>query len=243
MELHKKIKSAVRDLLYLLDQDYPRKPSIELVGNRYRMTSQERMVLYRGVFSQGVCEQRIGRRWGKASVQYGRCVIDSYNVFITIESYLQGRLVFRALDGYVRDVSGVYGSYSFSTLTHRTADLVVGVLQRYLSSISMFTCYLDSPVSRSGDFAAYLREKMKGAGIAAQVEAVKSPDRLIQSQHASDLIATSDSVLIDSGECCVDIPALVFSSILGKGFPDLQLLLKDDLPWLESLLQEWGYFS
>lgn len=236
MELHKKIKSALLDLLYLLEQDYPRKASIELVGNRYRMTSQDRMVLYRGVFTQGVCEHRIERRWSKASASYRRCVIDSYNVFITIESYLRGRLVFRALDGYIRDVSGVYGNYSFGTLTLRALDLVFAVLQQHLSSISTFNFYLDSPVSRSGEFAALLREKMEEAGISAQVEAVKSPDKLIQTQHASDLIATSDSVLIDSGECCVDIPDLVFSGIMRREIPDLQLLMKDDLPWLESLL-------
>ncbi len=236
MELHKKIRSALQDLLYLLEQDYPRKASIELVGNRYRMTSEERMVLFRGVFTQGVCEHRIGRRWSEASASYKRCVIDSYNVFITIESYLQGRLVFRALDGYIRDVSGVYGNYSFGSLTLRALDLVVAALQRYLSSISMFYFYLDSPVSRSGDFAALLREKMEGAGIPAQVEAVKSPDKLIQTQHAPDLIATSDSVLIDSVDCCVDIPGLVFSGIMGREIPDLQLLMKKDLPWLESLL-------
>ena len=236
MELHKKIRSAVKDLLYLLEQDYPRKASIELVGNRYRLTSEERMVLYRGVFSQGVCEHRYERQWSEVSASYKRCAIDSYNVFITIESYLRGRLIFRALDGYIRDVSGVYGNYSFDSLTLRALDLVVAVLQRYLKRISMFFFYLDSPVSKSGDFAVCLREKMKGAGIPAQVEAVTSPDKVIQTRHASDLIATSDSVLINSVDCCVDIPDLVFSGIMGREIPDLQLFMKKDLPWLDSLL-------
>jgi hypothetical protein len=235
MELHKKIKSAVLDLLFLLERDYPRKASIELVGNRYRMRSQERMVLYRGVFARGVCEPRIKRRWSKDSARYGRCVIDCYNVFITIESYLRGRLVFRALDGYIRDVSGVYGNYALGALTPRTADLVVHALQRYLSGVSTFYFYLDSPVSRSGELAALLREKLEGAGLSSEVETVKSPDKVIQTRHAPDLVATSDSVLVDSSTCCVDIPDLVFMGIMGKEIPDLQLLMKEELPWLSSL--------
>ena len=236
MELHKKIKAAARDLLYLLERDYPRKASIELVGNRYRMAAQERMVLYRGIFARGICEHRIRRRWSEASAQHEYCVIDCYNVFITVESYLQGRLVFRALDGFIRDVSGVYGNYSFDELTPRAADLIVGALRQNLSGTLMFHFYLDYPVSRSGEFAAYLREKMDGEGIPSRVEAVKSPDMIIMKQHARDLIATSDTVLIDSAECCVDIPELVFHGIMGRDVPDLQMLMKDDLPWLQSLL-------
>lgn len=236
MELHKKIKAAVKDLLYLLEQDYPRKASIELVGNRYQMAAQERMVLYRGVFARGVCEHRIRTRWSEASAQHEYCVIDCYNVFITVESYLQGRLVFRALDGFIRDVSGIYGNYSFGEQTRRAADLIVRALRQQAGGTSTFYFYLDYPVSRSGEFAAYLREKMDGEGLSSRVEVVKSPDMIIMKQHARDLIATSDTVLIDSAECCVDIPDLVFHGIMGREVPDLQMLMKDDLPWLRSLL-------
>jgi hypothetical protein len=235
MELHKKITGAVSDLLYLLERDYPRKSSIELVGNRYAMTSQDRMVLYRGVFRQKVCECRIGKRWSGESASFKRCVIDGYNVFITIESYLKGRLVFRALDGYIRDVAGVYGSYTFNDMTPRAAKLVMSALKQHLRGLSQVVFYLDYPVSKSGEFAAFLRETSKRAGIDALVDVVKSPDSLIASRHANDVIATSDSVLIDAVGCCVDIPALVFSGIMGKTVPDLGLLMREHRQRLERL--------
>jgi len=237
MELHKKIKSAVRDLLYLLEQGYPRKASVELVGNRYRMTSQERMVLYRGVFPRDVCERRIQKRWCEDAASFEHCVIDGYNVFISIESYLHGKLVFKALDGFTRDVSGVYGNYAYGEKTSRVAELIIRVLQQYLGAVSLFTVYLDYPVSKSGEFAGFLREKMEKSGLPARVEVVKNPDGIINMKHASDLIATSDSVLIDRGMCCIDIPGFVFSGIMAKAIPDLQLLMSEELPWLSSLLQ------
>jgi hypothetical protein len=237
MELHKKIKSAVRDLLYLLEQDYPRKASVELVGNRYGMTSQERMVLYRAVFPRDVCERRMQKRWCEDAASFEHCVIDGYNVFISIESYLQGRLVFKALDGFTRDVSGVYGNYAFGEKTPRAAELITRVLQQHLGAVSLFTFYLDYPVSKSGEFAGFLREKMEKSGLSARVEVVKNPDGIISMEHATDLIATSDSALIDGGKCCIDIPDLVFSGIMAKAIPDLQLLMSEELPWLSSLLQ------
>ena len=237
MELPKKIKSAARDLLYLLEQDYPRKASVELVGNRYGMTSQERMVLYRGIFPRDVCELRMQKRWCEDAASFGHCVIDGYNVFISIESYLHGRLVFRALDGFTRDVSGVYGNYAFGDKTPVAAELIIRAFQQYLGAVSLFTFYLDYPVSKSGEFAGFLREKMEKSGMSARVEVVRNPDGVIKTKHASELIATSDSALIDGSKCCIDIPDLVFSGIMAITIPDLQLLMSVELPWISSLQQ------
>ena len=99
----------------------------------------------------------------------------------------------------------------------------------------MFFFYVDCPVSKSGEFAAFLRERMEVAGIPALAEAVKSPDKHISMHQASDLIATSDSVLIDSVKHCVDIPDLVFRGIMEREILDLQQLVKDHPPRLESL--------
>jgi hypothetical protein len=230
MELHKKIAEASMDLLFLLEKHYPRKASIELVGNRYELSSQDRMVLYRGVFSRDVCTNRIQKRWSEESPPFTHCVIDGYNVCITVESYLQGKLVFRALDGFIRDVSGVYGSHSYSDQTSRTADLIFRSLQQHLSFVSLFTIFLDYPVSKSGEFASFLRERAKQFDIPLEVEVVKSPDSQITRQYSSALCASSDSVIIDAGDCCVDIPDLIFSRIMGKRVPDLQVLLTGQYP-------------
>ena len=45
-------KNSIEDLIFLLDRNYPRKQAIELVGNRYGLNHNERMILYRGVFDR-----------------------------------------------------------------------------------------------------------------------------------------------------------------------------------------------
>jgi hypothetical protein len=226
---HADIRGAVVDLLYLLEKGYPKKSALELVGNRYRLSSDGRMILYRGVFTRGECEGRMRKMSGLKANVSDTCAIDGYNVFITIESYLRGRLIFRALDGFIRDISGVYGNYTFGDRTEQATDLLIPCLQGALSEVHRFFVYLDEPVSRSGDFARFLRKAFEAAGIPAVVEVVRSPDEVIVERHEHDLIATSDTVLLDRIEHCTDIPDTVL--VRGTVF-DLQLLLRRELAWL-----------
>ena len=114
--LHKKIGLAVQDLLYLLEREYPKKPAIELVGNRYRLSSEERMILFRGVFIRSTCENRTRKRSRSHGFTPQCCVIDCYNVFITIESYLSGRLVdsAEAADAYLVAVLKLAGRHELA---------------------------------------------------------------------------------------------------------------------------------
>jgi hypothetical protein len=223
------IRRAVIDLLYLLEKEYPRKSAIELVGNRYRLSGDGRMVLYRGVFTRGECEGRITKRDDAGSVSLPTCVIDGYNVYITIESYLRGRLVFRALDGFVRDIAGVYGNYTFGRYTERATNVLIPCLKERFGEVTQFIVYLDAPVSKSGEFALFLREVFDEARIPAAVEVVKNPDGIMADRHAGDLIATSDTVLLDMVHHCTDIPGMVLSR---KRLFDIQTLMRGDLAWL-----------
>ncbi len=47
----KDLQEAAEDFRYLLNRGYPRKATLELVGNRYGLTFDERHLLHRGVFS------------------------------------------------------------------------------------------------------------------------------------------------------------------------------------------------
>jgi hypothetical protein len=235
--LRKEFAEAVLDLLYLLERTYPKRSSIDIVGNRYRLSADERMMLFRGIFTRAECEARTEKRsrWSAAAVD--TWVIDGYNVFITLESYLTGRVVFRALDGFTRDITGVYGNYTFGTRTRRAAGLLVQVLKSRVPEGMPVFVYLDEPVSKSGEFARFLRDLFDREAIKAQVDVVRSPDALIRKNHAGkgDLVATSDTVLIDGVACCVDMPSLVLRGILERDILDIQDFMEEELPWVVAL--------
>jgi len=233
-DLNKNFKESINDLIWLLDRGYPKNNSIELVGNRYRLNSEERKILYRGVFdTKSVIDRRI-KRINPYYFRVNSITIDGYNVFITLESYLSGRLVFRATDGYVRDISGVYGNYTFSNLTKKCVDLIIDLIKSlekiYFSKIDGFV-YLDSPVSKSGELASYLRNITEEEGIRLSAKVVKSSDYEIKckgmdKKSLNHCISTSDTVIIDRVDKVLDIPDCIIRNVFKKEILDLGEITK-----------------
>jgi len=219
-------RNAVDDLIFLLDRRYPKKQAIEIVGNRYRLDGEERKILYRGVFDTRSAERRKAKKCALSQVE--RILIDGYNVLITLESYLRGKMVFRSLDGYLRDIAGQYGDYTFDDFTRRGVELIVQFMKaEFLKSTRSFTggeLFLDYPVSKSGELAAYLRHKFLKARLAIEVSVVRSPDFLIIEGGArkGTAAASSDTVIIDKVSQVFDVPAFIIGEVFGKEVPDLR---------------------
>jgi hypothetical protein len=224
-ELNKKFKDAVHDLVYLLERGYPKRSAITLVGNRYRLDSAERMILYRGVFRRDEAETRKNKLRDCSEEVVQKLAVDGYNVLITLESYLLGRTIFRSLDGFVRDIAGVYGNFTFSEMTRRSAALLAGFVDivRKASGIEIeLIVYLDAPVSKSGELAAYMRGFFLERGIESRLEVVHDPDVRLIAEGTSGAVATSDTVIGDRVEILVDIPGYIIIRMLRKHVLDLQ---------------------
>jgi hypothetical protein len=215
----------VRDLLYLLERGYPKNPSIQLVGNRHALSSEERKILFRGVFPRPLCARRMEKLVDPEEGVPQPLIIDGYNLLITLESYLRGRTVFIALDGFMRDVAGVFGGYRLTGRTMRCAGLLEQVLDRLAVPVLLF---LDQPVSRSGDLAALLRERLGEKPYPVEVETDLSPDpRMAALGAEGGTVASSDTVIIDQVPSCLDIPVLVVRDLRGKRPLDLRELLEE----------------
>jgi hypothetical protein len=236
-EINTNFIKSIEDLIGLLDKKYPKKASLELVGNRYKLNRDERAILYRGVFDTAGSNRRKKKRFdllhaGDAAGLNIKCLIfDGYNILISLESYLKGMIIFRALDGYVRDVSGVHGSHSFSSHTERSAGLLADFIKdltEKLGSRPDVFVYLDYSVSKSGELAKYIRDLFKLKHIKAEISAVNNPDTTIvevSRRSENSLIATSDTVLIDEVERVIDIPDYVIRKVFGTTLLDLNTLL------------------
>jgi len=223
-------KESVNDLKWFLDHRYPKKGSIELVGNRHRLNSEERKILYRGVFDSKSIAERSKKKIDIKDINIDYLIIDGYNVIITIESYICGKVVFRALDGYVRDISGIYGNYTFSDLTRRCIHLIISFIksiEENQSSKIYGTIYLDSPVSKSGELASYLRNKLSNEELLLKAEVVKSSDfkiknRSVANNSSCGCVSTSDTVIIDRSERIIDIPDYIITNVFKKDVLDLE---------------------
>ncbi len=191
--LSRNFEKAVADYLYLLEKGYPQKSILKIVGDRYQLVSTERSMLYRGLVTKAERDVRKPKKLKKLPAG-SKLTIDGYNVIRTIGSYLLGKPVFIAMDGFLRDAAEMHRS----TLKKKTLDRTLEMLFNYLHSVAPqnVIIYLDEPVSKSGELASRLNELLGQYGLKGNALTARSPDHHLKA-ISHGLICTADSAVID----------------------------------------------
>jgi hypothetical protein len=202
--------AAAGDYRLLLDRGYPVKATLKLVGDRYRLSSDMRTILFRGVLDSR--KSNVIR--GKLTADPPRDAplwVDGYNVLLTMLSYLSGRPLFLATDGLVRDAAGLYGRIRHVHLFEQAVRVLTGFFHdRGFSSVMI---YLDSPVSHSRDHSRLIEQTAEVCGAELQTALVRSSDAAILN-HASGCCATSDSQIALTSRAAVwDLAAAVLREV------------------------------
>lgn len=192
------LRPAARDYFFLLNRDYPEKPVLKLVGDRYRLSRIQRQILFRGITSEAKSLSRRARICRELRGE--RLHIDGYNVFLTVMNYLLGKTFFIANDNMLRDVGENYGSIKNKEVFRRAVNLLLGWLKA--NGVEVSTIYLDSPVSHSALHMQSINQRMAELGTGGEVRLAKSADYELK-HIRSGIIATSDSVIIDASSCPV----------------------------------------
>jgi hypothetical protein len=209
-ELNQKaLKLAAPDFLYLLDREYPRSASLQLVGNRYNLDRLHREVLHRGVFAREEAEQRRKRLVTLEEVVDRKLLVDGHNVIITTESRFAGRPLIAANDGLIRDVAGISHRYRISSLTQEAIDTLFQVLVPYPPKETHF--FLDAPIRQSGELAAILRSALKRWNLTGDAQALKVPEKKLIG--GKGIVASSDSAVLDGVKQAIDLAAAVINSL------------------------------
>jgi hypothetical protein len=217
MEISPHLWKAADDFRFLLNRDYPRDASLQLVGNRYNLDHDYRHLLRRGVFAASVAEQRKNKKVSLQEIKGKAVAIDGYNCLITLESAMQGKTILLADDAFIRDISGVSGGYKETAETGQALGLIMDLLLAAGPSECLFL--LDAPISASGKLAQRIRGLMKERGLPGDAQAVKVPEQLMIGYHG--IIATSDTALIDQSEQVFDLAGYLITQHLRIPFLDM----------------------
>jgi hypothetical protein len=197
----KELQEAADDFRYLLNRGYPRKATLQLVGNRYQLSSDERHLLHRGVFSRADSESRRKKKIPLKGTRGKDLAIDGYNVIITIEAGLEGRPLVLGDDGFIRDISGLSGSFKKTEKTEEVLCLILETIKKIKPRKTLIL--FDAPISMSGSLAQGVRSRFRKEGIPGDAQAVKVPEKIIIGFKG--VIATSDTATIDQSERVVDL--------------------------------------
>jgi hypothetical protein len=214
---------ACKDYFYLINRNYPERGTLKLIGDRYKLSGDQRTILYRGISSSADSASRRSRlfKWTGGE----ELLIDGYNVLFTILNYRLGKIMFISTDSILRDAGSLHGRMKEDTLFLDCAD----ILLKYLAgngpeSVKFF---FDSPVSHSERHAFEISRKMDHYAVKGGCLVVRSADHELK-KFKEGIIATSDTAIIDSSAIVVtDLPKLVLEKAFNPVFFDLKSIVPD----------------
>ena len=186
-----KLKSTGEDLYYLINRGYPIKSASEFVGNHYLLSERQRLALVRSVST----EKQISGRKAKERLhlEKGSTVyIDCFNTVISLEIAFSGSTLLLCMDGAVRDLAGLRGTYRLIDKTDLAIDSIRKVLEKEQAGEVHFL--LDAPVSNSGRLKGRIAERMEGSPVQATFEVIPDVDRNL---YDRENVVTSDAAILD----------------------------------------------
>ena len=184
-----KLNAAGQELVFLLNRGYDVKSASTFIGNHHLLSERQRLALARITSTEAALMER--RRKELAQVPE-ELVFDGFNTIITLEVALSGSLLLAGMDGTIRDLAGLRGTYRIVDKTVRAVELLFAHLDELGVKKTLF--YLDQQVSNSGRLRALLLDKAEGRSVRVQVELHPSVDGVLS---RLENVVTTDAIILD----------------------------------------------
>lgn len=186
------LKIAQQDIIYLIEHGYPIKSASTFVGNHFLLSERQRLALVRATATREIIAERKARQLDKSTLA-GRLVIDGLNTIITLEVALSRGILIRCMDGTIRDLAGLRGSYRLIDETRTAVEL----LGEHLAGLNIgeLVIYLDAPVSNTGRLKTLIYELLGDKSYKLEVELVNNADTILS---ASEQVVSSDAIVLNN---------------------------------------------
>ncbi|MDD7793340.1 DUF434 domain-containing protein [Clostridium sp. 'White wine YQ'] len=193
--LHK----AAKDLYYLINQGYNIKGASTFIGNHYLLSERQRLALVRAISSENSVKVRKEKEV-LGSLENSTVHIDGFNTIITLEVLLSESLVLRCLDGTIRDLAGLRGTYRLIDKTDIAINLIGNIISKHKITEANF--YLDAPVSNSGRLKERILELLKVYNFEVNVQNINNVDKTLEGLPN---VITSDAIILDKCESWINL--------------------------------------
>ena len=187
---------------YLINEGYDLKQASTFVGNHFMLSERQRLAIMRSLATD---EQLAGRKDKQVQIfdLEGKEVwIDGFNTVITLEVMLCEGILFECMDGTIRDLAALRGTYRLIPETSEAVRTMLQTLQE--ARISKATILLDEPVSNSGRLKALIADIGEEFAFGLDIQILRDVDR---SLYGRENVITSDSVILDHCVSWVNLAA------------------------------------
>ena len=201
-----RMRIASRHIQYLINEGYDLKQVTVFVGNHFLLSERQRLAIMRSVAKDQDLAERKSKQLSLSELKGKEVWIDGFNTVITLEVLLSDSLLFTCMDGTIRDLAALRGTYRLIPETTEAVQLMFDILQE--ASVGKVNILLDEPVSNSGRLKSLIAEtaesKYSSSLIAETAEQNKSFDldiRILRdvdrTLYGKEGVITSDSIILD----------------------------------------------
>ncbi len=208
--LEKLCKSA-EEVYFLVNRGYAMKNAITFVGNHHLISERQRTAVARSVSPAESIKIRKSKELSDSDVAGKTLYIDGFNAVITLEIAYSDSMLFKCMDGTIRDIAGLRGTYRLIDKT----DMAVNAIAETLTSLGIGKAifYLDAPVSNSGRLKQKIFEIMKDRPFETEVYTENAVDSILESKSC---VVTADAVILDRCESWYNLTDTVIKNHIGN---------------------------
>ena len=203
-EAIEKMITASRHICYLLNEGYDLKQATVFVGNHFLLSERQRLALMRSVASEKQLAEREKKRIPITDLKDQEVWIDGFNTIITLEVLLCDSLLFECMDGTIRDLAALRGTYRLIPETTGAVKMMLDVLNG--AGVWKINILLDEPVSNSGRLKALIADvaEEEQYSFLLDIQILKDVDRTL---YLKERVITSDSIILDYCASWVNLAA------------------------------------
>ncbi len=188
----KTMRQASRHVKYLIDEGYDLKQATTFVGNHFLLSERQRLAVMRSLATKEQLSSREGKRINMADLAGCDVWIDGFNTIITLEVLFCDSILLKCMDGTIRDLAALRGTYRIIPETHYAVRLLLDILGEM--KIRAATILLDAPVSNSGRLKTLITELGENCPFGLDIQIMKDVDRDL---YTRENVISSDSIILD----------------------------------------------
>lgn len=203
-----KLEKAAEEVYFLLNRGFPVTSTTRFIGDHYLLSERQRLALARTVSPSNSISSRKSRE--VTDIAGETIYIDGFNVIIGLEIAFSKSMLFRCMDGTIRDLAGLHGTYRLIPET----DMAIKSLLAALESLNVkkAVIYLDKPVSNSGRLKQRIFEHAEKVSFELEVLIEDPVDNLLKSKP---LIASGDAIILDECDKWFNLADYVIKDSIG----------------------------
>jgi hypothetical protein len=204
------MNKAYCDLVYLLDQGYPKKSALTFVGNHYTLDNNQRNVLYRAAIPLKDVKTIQGHLIHDYLILNTKVFyVDTYNQLITFFSLINQEAVIICRDGVLRDI---FSSIHVDKDLQITSDLIYQYLTVLLKlKPKKVKFFLDAKKSYSKKHASLISNTLPSFDIPGDCIVDNAVDWHLKEQIGG-VTFSHDSAIIKVAPYCFDLFLWVIES-------------------------------